>query len=169
MRGIIISPEPPERGYITRVVRRGAPANKAAPSKEENMVLILCDLCRKEIKQGYTAKVEKSRDHIEYETTGVQLDICPECFEKIQKGSWQTAEKKIRTPMRAKEEKKPAEKTPEKEPKREEKQKIDRDKIWALRHAKQPWSYEEIAQEMGCSPLTVAEYIRQMKKERGEE
>lgn len=37
MRGIIISPEPPERGYITRVVRRGAPANKAAPSREMKM------------------------------------------------------------------------------------------------------------------------------------
>lgn len=45
---------------------------------------------------------------------------------------------------------------------------IDDGKIWALAHAKQPWTMEQIAEEMGIPKSTVYYHLKKMREERGE-
>lgn len=45
---------------------------------------------------------------------------------------------------------------------------IDDGKIWALAHAKQPWTMEQIAEEMGIPKSTVYYHLKRMREERGE-
>ena len=114
----------------------------------------LCRGCYKKIMQGTKEMKEaagQDPDDIKPETTGMMEHLRRDIKEL------QETEK-----PKGKKKKSPKEAPPEKP------EKIDKDKIWALRHGKQPWSYDQIAEEMGCSPLTVANYLRQMKKERGE-
>lgn len=44
---------------------------------------------------------------------------------------------------------------------------LDDGKIWALYTAKCPWTLEEIADEMGCSPNTIYNHLKRMRKEKG--
>jgi transcriptional regulator with GAF, ATPase, and Fis domain len=119
--------------------------------------LDLCAKCYKKIIRETKEMKEIAKTKKEPETAGV-MESLKQNMKELQ------AEEKP-----AKEEsgkKTPKEKDPEETA--EKPKKIDKDKIWALRHGKQPWSYDQIAEEMGCSPLTIAEYMRRMKKERGE-
>ena len=45
---------------------------------------------------------------------------------------------------------------------------IDDGKIWALAHAKKPWTIEAIAEECRCSTATVYNHLKRMREERGE-
>ena len=45
---------------------------------------------------------------------------------------------------------------------------IDDGKIWALAHAKKPWTMEQIAEEMGIPKSTVYYHLKKMREERGE-
>ena len=49
-----------------------------------------------------------------------------------------------------------------------EEKKIDDGKIWALAHAKKPWTMEQIAEEMGIPKSTVYYHLKKMREERGE-
>ena len=46
---------------------------------------------------------------------------------------------------------------------------LDDGKIWALAHAKVPWTLKEIAEEMGCSASTILNHLKRMREERGED
>ena len=45
---------------------------------------------------------------------------------------------------------------------------IDDGKIWALAHAKNPWTIEKIAEECRCSTATVYNHLKRMREEKGE-
>lgn len=45
---------------------------------------------------------------------------------------------------------------------------LDDGKIWALAHGRRPWTLEMIADEMGCSVMTIYKHLKRMREERGE-
>lgn len=155
------------------------------------MIRIYCDLCGNEIK-GHTYKGQFFRYSPEVNTYGhleKEVEVCPECFDRLINGWKKELRQKFPDPKPEglsieiidKEEKKEAlKKAIEKPDPQEDDQtdeewkagkskKLDTGKIWALAHAKVPWSLKAIAEEMGVSPSTISYHLKRMREERGED
>jgi len=145
------------------------------------MIKTFCDICSREMKKEDLIWVRffKAYGHNEeFNKTAETMDICPECYKKI--AASKVPDPEVTTPILKQAEKivKDAVKeTPKKEkPKKEapdpEKKtrndNIDDGKIWALAHAKKPWTIEAIAEECRCSTATVYNHLKRMREERGE-
>ena len=90
----------------------------------------------------------------EFCKTKQEMDICPECHKKI-----------LTAKIPAPEVTAPVLKQAEKKTRNDN---IDDGKIWALAHAKKPWTIEAIAEECRCSTATVYNHLKRMREERGE-
>lgn len=110
-----------------------------------------------------------------FSSTGQEVELCTGCYEKITNIKAQTGEPEAHERMESlikgiKElqdtAKKP--KADKETPEDPEGKKIDDGKIWALAHAKQPWTTRQIAEEMNIPQSTVSYHLRKMREERGE-
>ena len=158
------------------------------------MIKIYCDLCGNEIK-GHTYKGQFFKYSPEVNTYGhleKEVEVCPECFDKLINGWKKEVRQKFTEPEEPekkglsieiinKDEKKKALKEAFEKPKSrktdpaEEEYKhgksknLDDGKIWALAHAREPWTLKAIADEMGCSAATIQNHLKRMREEKGED
>ena len=121
-------------------------------------ITITCDLCKKEIEGepiGYwLCRTDRMSMDITEDYFHPDLDICDSCADVL------TA--KISEVFDQNKEKDQKEKTKKKVTNKEgtPKKELDTGKIRALREA--GWSLEKIADEIGCSPQTVANRLAKM-------
>ena len=139
---------------------------RSRTKKGQTMIKVFCDTCGKSIEKATIYRAAFSvydHDTHSFNSIGKEIDLCTGCYTKFTK---------ISSPEEKPEEKEPsepakAEKEKSKPPDPEEK-KIDDGKIWALAHAKKPWTMEQIAEEMGIPKSTVYYHLKKMREERGE-
>lgn len=122
------------------------------------MQIYKCDICGAEI-QGSRISVLicdlDERGTLTY-SRSAGIDACPGCADKL-------AERIVLArpceAVKAAEEDEPEEKTEEKPKKKVEKKKLDFDLGKAVSLRRGGWPLAKIADEMGCSPQTVANYL----------
>lgn len=137
------------------------------------MIKTYCDICSREIRPGGFATSDLIRaKFFGYDEKNRifgealrELDLCTKCYKKIIRETKEMKE----IAKTEKEPEKPAKAEKEKpKPLDPEEKKIDDGKIWALAHAKKPWTMEQIAEEMGIPKSTVYYHLKKMREERGE-
>ena len=151
------------------------------------MIKIYCDICGNEIK-GTTYKGQFFKYSHEVQTCGYlekEVEVCPDCFDMLLNGWKKELRQKFTDPepgglpieiVDRKERKKDAKEGPkpqeddqgDEEWKAGTSKNLDDGKIWALAHAKVPWTLKAIAEEMGVSINTIHNHIKRMREERGE-
>lgn len=122
------------------------------------MQIYKCDICGAEIRGPRISVLIcnlDERGNIAY-SRSVGIDACPGCADKM-------AERIVLArpceAVKAAEEDEPEEKTEEKPEKKVEKKKLDFDLGKAISLRRGGWTLSKIADEMGCSPQTVANYL----------
>ncbi len=135
-------------------------------------------MCGKSIEKATIYRAAFSvYDHDTYNlnATGQKVDLCTECYEKIinikdRAGEPETHERteSLKKDMKELQETAKKSKAGKEKPDDPEGKKIDDGKIWALAHARQPWTTRQIAEEMNIPQSTVSYHLRKMREERGE-
>lgn len=143
------------------------------------MIKMYCDICGREVKKEELVWLRFFKPHgksEEFNKTTPEMDICPECHKKITTSKapeatapiLKQAEKIVKDAVKETPKKeKPKKEAPDPE-KKTRNDNIDEGKIWALAHAKKPWTMEQIAEEMGIPKSTVYYHLKKMREERGE-
>lgn len=148
------------------------------------MVKTFCDICSREVKKEDLIWLRFFKVHgqnEEFNKTTPAMDICPECYKKITTSKIpapevtapiiKQAEKIVKETVKEAPKKEKPKKDTSEAPDPEKKTRndnIDDGKIWALAHAKNPWTIEKIAEECRCSTATVYNHLKRMREERGE-
>lgn len=137
-------------------------------------------MCGKSIEQATIYRAAFSvydHDTYNFNLIGREVELCTGCYEKITNIKAQTGKPEPHERMEnlkkdikelqetAKKPKADKEKPEDPDP---DGKKIDDGKIWALAHAKQPWTTRQIAEEMNIPQSTVSYHLRKMREERGE-
>lgn len=121
------------------------------------MQIYKCDICGAEIRGPRISVLICNLDERGNitESKSIGIDACPGCVDKL-------AERIVLAQpceVKAAEEDEPEEKTEEKPEKKVEKKKLDFDLGKAISLRRGGWTLSKIADEMKCSPQTVANYL----------
>lgn len=121
------------------------------------MQIYKCDICGAEIRGARKSVLIAGIDELGNitESKSIGIDACPGCVDKL-------AERIVLAQpceVKAAEEDEPEEKTEEKPEKKVEKKKLDFDLGKAISLRRGGWTLSKIADEMRCSPQTVANYL----------
>jgi len=142
------------------------------------MIKVYCDMCDKSIEKETIYRAAFSiydYNAHSFNSTGREVDLCTECYEKITNIKGQTKKPEAHERMESlKKDIKELQETTKKPKAEKEKpeapdpegKKIDDGKIWALAHGKQPWTTRQIAEEMNIPQSTVSYHLRKMREER---
>jgi len=143
------------------------------------MIKTYCDICGREVKKEELIWLRFFKPHgqsEEFNKSTPEMDICPECYKRVATSKapevtapiLKQAEKIVKDAVKETPKKeKPKKEAPDPE-KKTRNDDIDDGKIWALAHAKKPWTIEMIAEECRCSTATVYNHLKRMREERGE-
>lgn len=121
------------------------------------MQIYKCDICGAEIRGPRISVLICNLDERGNitESKSIGIDTCPGCVDKLA-GRIVLAQP---CEVKAAEEDEPEEKTKEKPEKKVEKKKLDFDLGKAISLRRGGWTLSKIADEMKCSPQTVANYL----------